>query len=272
VSSLARASPRFSLSTVVGAGLFALVAGVLASTCLLTWYQIGIASSGQCGVPGPAASSATGTTFETYYLYGVSLPNLGSFGAAPTAPVTYASAFQPATGTLYLLVLLLVVGSIAAAGFGVFSLVRSRPHRRAVLLAGAVVVLVGLAAPTVLAEMQPSALCSDAGHGPGGGACTWPYPLTNGTAGLGASNGPQLSFYGNVPNPGGCGVGAAWGPGPAWYLAWLTAPLGVAALVLGGRVPAPPPPPPRLARAPHPPAAVWDFSTPVEAYTPRRPD
>jgi uncharacterized membrane protein YidH (DUF202 family) len=277
--------PRaLSTRAIASAGLFLLAAAVLTSTLFLVWYQTGFVSSGGCGAPGPPVVPAetfgqTSRTYESYYVFGVAVPQFEYPLTPPTSVQSYSSAYQPLTGALYeTLGILVVLSAIAGVLTAAWLLRGQRPRdRRGIIALAVLVVVVSALAPVFTAAEQPSALCRDsqtwaANGGPraAGGGCSWPYPAAVNETGLNQSAGPQTTFVGNYTAPNVCSLGASWGPGPAWYLSFVAAALAAAGLAIFPRPRVPPPVrSPAQVGAPAPPTV--DYGPPPEAYTPRRP-
>jgi hypothetical protein len=175
-------------------------------------------------------------------------------GSSYSDLVAYSGVGMDHTGTLYLVVtVLIVIGT--AMGFLAALLMRKNSYQiRRKLVSSVVVIAVicALAGPSLLAFEQPDAICSDyvlfatplaisPANSTNGGSlpCGWDVYSPNGQGGYGADSGstggPQSSFFGSEN---GTGALHTWGPSVGWYVAIVAAGLllgGFAPYVRGGR-------------------------------------
>ena len=224
---------REAARTRVWAALWLRYLGVflLGLTFFLSWYAVTATQSGY-GTSVTQTFSAVSTSVSATW-----------YGAPPAQPTPYDQADLPATGSLYEVVVGLV---LAAATLGIAITAISNPGRarsrsRIVVALSIAAVALALAASVLLVAAQPAAVCSDARHFPlplgyagGGGSyshpeCNWQFKDgNNGWYNPGLATGPQSSFVGSASSSTG---NMTWGPGPALYLC-----VGGAVLLASGQV------------------------------------
>lgn len=202
---------------------------LLGLTFFLGWYAVTATQSMYGTSVTDTFSAASTSTSATWY------------GAAPAQPTPYDQADLPVTGSLYEVVVGLV---LAAAVLGIATAGLSNPGRRStrpriILALSLAAVALAIAAPILLVAEQPAAVCSDASHFSQGlgvqpvnytpPRCEWQFRLSdNSWYAPGFSTGPGSSFVGSASDSSGS---MTWGPGPAWYLC-----IAGAVLLAGGQV------------------------------------
>lgn len=202
---------------------------LLGLTFFVSWYAVSATQSDGGGSIAETFSATSVSTAATW------------FGAPTAQPTPYDNANLPATGTLYEVVvaLVLLAAALGIAVAGLANPARPRTRRRTVLVLSIAAVALAVAAPVLLVAVQPVAVCSDSSHNsPGLGPpppanytpprCPWQFRLgDSGSYYPGFSTGPGSSYVGTTSDSGGT---MSWGSGPAWYLC-----VGGAVLLAGGQ-------------------------------------
>jgi len=212
--------------------LIAAGAALLLSTIDLPWYASSL--GGCCETYG-----------ETFYPTWVQVWDSGVEGTA-SAGISYSSIQLFHTGTLYLVILILLVTGGLLGVSAAFAVRRGR-HRVPRRWVSALVVLaaiVALAAPVLVVVAQPAAICSDsvvvsapfeappASASTGGSLpCGWQMAYPDGYGGWAPGSswstpGPQSSLMGGENLS---GYWHSWAPSIGWYIA-----LAASALILVG--------------------------------------
>ena len=207
------------------AAIFVTAGAVLVVSLFMGWYLVG-GSSNACNAN------------ELLYPFWVTVSSSGSYcPAAETG--SFSAAGLPVTGVLYLAVAAL---SVAAAFLAFFAagllLVRKWDYRsRGLLIVVLAALVIGAAAPTMVALGQPSTVCSDQGFksipfvvslasGSSPSCNGWSFWSGNGTSWTWTGNsGPWHSFFGSTVLS---DASFAWGPSTGWFFdLWGLALLGI---------------------------------------------
>jgi len=225
---------HFSKKILDSSLLIAAGAALLLSTIDLAWYS---SSLGGC----------CETNGETFYPTWVQVWDSGVEGTSSSG-ISYSSIQLVHTGTLYLVIAVLIVAG-GLLGFSAAYAVRrtrGRAPRRWVSALVILTAIVALAAPGLVVVAQPAAVCADsvstsapfeappANMSTGGSLpCGWWIAYPNGNGGWGPGSlwstpGPQSSLLGGENLS---GYWHSWAPSIGWYIA-----LAASALILVGAV------------------------------------